>query len=139
MATLAQEMTETFPVDPLDVSRAELYRDDTWQEPFRRLRAEAPVYRCEHSDYGPYWSISTYKPIVEVESLPEDERRHIARVLVEGVRKAKARLPASEGRRARFADRLACEAPLLGQSEEVLKQVRESREGFVMMEPRDAD
>ena len=25
----------------------------------------------EHRDYGPYWSVSTYKPIVEVESLPE--------------------------------------------------------------------
>ncbi|MCU6455654.1 cytochrome P450 [Sphingomonas sp. A2-49] len=58
-------------VDPFDVSRAELYRDDVWQAPFARLRAEAPVYRCEHSDYGPYWSVSSYRPIVEVESLPE--------------------------------------------------------------------
>ena len=56
MATLAPEPVETFPVDPLDVSRAELYRDDVWQAPFRRLRSQAPVYRCEHSDYGPYWS-----------------------------------------------------------------------------------
>ncbi|MCP3733975.1 cytochrome P450 [Sphingomonas sp. RP10(2022)] len=69
MATLMQAAESR--VDPLDVSRAELYRDDTWHEPFARLRAEAPVYRCEHSDYGPYWSVSTYKPIVEVESLPE--------------------------------------------------------------------
>ncbi len=68
MATLMQPASR---VDPLDVSRAELYRDDVWQAPFKRLRAEAPVYRCEHSDYGPYWSVSTYKPIVEVESLPE--------------------------------------------------------------------
>ncbi|WP_293872957.1 MULTISPECIES: cytochrome P450 [unclassified Sphingomonas] len=68
MATLMQPEVR---VDPLDVSRAELYRDDVWQAPFARLRAEAPVYRCEHSDYGPYWSVSTYKPIVEVESLPE--------------------------------------------------------------------
>jgi cytochrome P450 len=68
MATLMQPELR---VDPLDVSRAELYRDDMWQAPFARLRAEAPVYRCEHSDYGPYWSVSTYKPIVEVESLPE--------------------------------------------------------------------
>lgn len=68
MATLVQPELR---VDPFDVSRAELYRDDMWQAPFARLRAEAPVYRCEHSDYGPYWSVSTYKPIVEVESLPE--------------------------------------------------------------------
>ena len=71
MATLAPETAQSRPVDPLDVSRAELYRDDIWPAPFKRLRAEAPVYRCEHSDYGAYWSISTYKPIVEVESLPE--------------------------------------------------------------------
>ena len=76
MATLAQDVTqetpvELPPVDPLDVSRAELYRDDIWQAPFKQLRAEAPVYRCEHSDYGPYWSVSSYKPIVEVESLPD--------------------------------------------------------------------
>jgi cytochrome P450 len=66
MATLAVD-----PVDPFDVSRAELYRDDTWHAPFRTLRAEAPVYRVEHSDYGPFWSVSTYKGIVEVESLPD--------------------------------------------------------------------
>ncbi|ODP37809.1 cytochrome P450 [Sphingomonas turrisvirgatae] len=58
-------------VDPLDVTRPELYRDDRWHEPFRTLRATAPVYRCEDSAFGPYWSISAYKPIVEVESLPE--------------------------------------------------------------------
>ena len=71
MATLARDAVESFEVDPLDVSRAELYRDDTWREPFARLRAEAPVHRVEHSDYGPYWSVSAYKPIVEVESLPD--------------------------------------------------------------------
>ena len=75
MATLANEVTPGSDaatiVDPLDVSRAELYAEDTWQEPFAKLRADAPVYRCEDSDYGPYWSVSTYKPIVEVESLPD--------------------------------------------------------------------
>src|SRR3546814_17426176 len=57
MATLAQD--QLHPVDPLDVSRSELYRDDTWQEPFRTLRATAPIHYTEHSDYGAYWSIST--------------------------------------------------------------------------------
>ncbi|RIA37712.1 cytochrome P450 [Hephaestia caeni] len=69
MATLAKD--QLHPVDPLDVSRSELYRDDTWQEPFRTLRATAPVHYTEQSDYGAYWSVSTYKPIVHVESLPE--------------------------------------------------------------------
>ncbi len=57
--------------DPLDVTRPELYAEDRWQEPFRRLRAEAPIHRCETSKFGPYWSVSTYKPIQHVEALPK--------------------------------------------------------------------
>ncbi len=69
MATLAQAVDAT--IDPFDVSRAELYRDDLWQAPFERLRAESPVHHVAHSDYGPFWSVSTYQGIVEVESLPD--------------------------------------------------------------------
>jgi cytochrome P450 len=57
--------------DPLDVTRVELYTTDTWQAPFRELRANHPIYRCENSQFGPYWSISTYKPIVHIEALPK--------------------------------------------------------------------
>jgi len=70
MATLAKE-ADARMVDPLDVSRPELYRDDVWQAPFRELRATSPVHYVEHSDFGPYWSVSTYKPIVQAESLPD--------------------------------------------------------------------
>ncbi|WBH17335.1 cytochrome P450 [Sphingomonas radiodurans] len=71
MATLAKDAFEAPTVDPLDVSRSELYLNDTWREPFMRLRAEAPVHYVRDSEFGPYWSVSTYKPIVEVESLPD--------------------------------------------------------------------
>ena len=57
--------------DPLDVTRVELYTTDTWQAPFRELREKHPIYRCENSQFGPYWSISTYKPIVHIEALPK--------------------------------------------------------------------
>ena len=60
-----------FDIDPLDVSQRELYAEDRWREPFRELRANHPVYFCENSRFGPYWSVSTYKPIVHVESLPK--------------------------------------------------------------------
>ncbi len=70
MATLATD-SQTAPVDPLDMSRAELYRDDQWQAPFAELREKAPLYYTEHSAFGPFWSVSTYKPIVQIESLPE--------------------------------------------------------------------
>ena len=69
MATMLQPVESR--ADPLDVSRAELYRDDIWHDPFRTLRATAPVHRVEDSSYGAYWSISAYKPIIEIESLPE--------------------------------------------------------------------
>jgi cytochrome P450 len=55
----------------LDVSRAELYAEHKWQEPFRWLRENAPVHYVEDSKHGPYWSISTYQPIVDIEANPE--------------------------------------------------------------------
>jgi cytochrome P450 len=70
-SAMATKPEQVRSVDPLDVSRAALYRDDAWHAPFRELRATAPVHKVEHSDFGPYWSISSYKPIVEVESLPD--------------------------------------------------------------------
>ncbi|MEG3146434.1 cytochrome P450 [Sphingomonas sp. RT2P30] len=71
MATLAQEVTHDQTVDPFDVSRPELYTEDRWQEPFRQLRETSPVHYVPESGFGPYWSVSSYKPIVEVESLPD--------------------------------------------------------------------
>ncbi len=58
-------------IEPIDVSLAELYAEDRWQEPFRKLRAEAPIQYVPDSKFGPYWSVSTYKPIVNVEALPK--------------------------------------------------------------------
>ncbi len=69
MATAFAPIEET--VDPRDVSRAELYANDTWQAPFRALRAEAPIHYVPDSRFGPYWSVSTYKPIVNIEALPK--------------------------------------------------------------------
>jgi cytochrome P450 len=72
MATAFQVENEVAaPVDPLDVTRPHLYHDDVWHEPFRELRAKAPVYYCENSPFGSYWSVSTYKPIVHIEALPK--------------------------------------------------------------------
>ncbi|MET3827677.1 cytochrome P450 [Sphingomonas sp. PvP055] len=70
-AAIESDSVSPLPVDPFDVSRPELYRDDVWQAPFRELRATSPVHYVAQSDFGPYWSISSYKPIVAVESLPD--------------------------------------------------------------------
>jgi cytochrome P450 len=55
----------------IDVARPELFAEDRWQEPFRTLREQAPVQFVPESKFGPYWSITTYKPIVHVEALPK--------------------------------------------------------------------
>jgi cytochrome P450 len=69
MATLAQETART--PDPLDVSRSELYRDDTWHAPFAEIRASGGIHHNATSDFGPFWSVASYKGIVHVESLPD--------------------------------------------------------------------
>ena len=70
MATAIQTLIET-EADPFDMTRAELWSENRWQEPFRELRAENPIYRCEASKFGPHWSVSTYKPIQHIEALPK--------------------------------------------------------------------
>ena len=71
MATAATLERTASPIAPIDVSLAALYSEDRWQEPFRKLRAEAPIQFVPESDFGPYWSVSTYKPIVHIEALPK--------------------------------------------------------------------
>ncbi len=55
----------------MDVSRAELWRDNRVEPLFARLRAEAPVHFCRESAFGAYWSVVRYDEIVRVESQPE--------------------------------------------------------------------
>ncbi|MBM3643646.1 MAG: cytochrome P450 [Alphaproteobacteria bacterium] len=54
-------------MEPIDVSKPELYRDDRWAPLFARLRAEDPVHLCPDSAYGPYWSVTRYADIMAVE------------------------------------------------------------------------
>lgn len=68
--TAAPEHTGS-SIPPIDVAQPELFAEDRWQEPFRLLRAHAPIQYVPESKFGPYWSVSTYKPIVHVEALPK--------------------------------------------------------------------
>ncbi len=70
MAT-AFKIEPQLEIDPLDVTRPELFAEDRWQAPFRELREKHPIYKCENSKFGPYWSVSTYKPIQHIEALPK--------------------------------------------------------------------
>ncbi|MFM5949441.1 MAG: cytochrome P450 [Novosphingobium sp.] len=71
MASTATLERTASPIAPIDVSLAELYSEDRWREPFRKLRAEAPIQWVPESAFGPYWSVTTYKPIVQIEALPK--------------------------------------------------------------------
>ncbi|OAO00756.1 cytochrome [Sphingomonadales bacterium EhC05] len=55
----------------MDVSRGELYEQNSWKPLFEKLRAEEPVHYCSDSIFGPYWSITCYDDIVSVEGQPE--------------------------------------------------------------------
>jgi cytochrome P450 len=71
MASSATQTRTASPIDPIDVSRAELYAEDRWQDLFARLRKEAPIQYVPESDFGAYWSVTTYKPIIHIEALPK--------------------------------------------------------------------
>lgn len=70
MATAA-DLAPTASVEPIDVTRAQLWQDDSFAPLFARLRAEDPVHFCPESAFGPYWSVTRYRDIVHVESLPD--------------------------------------------------------------------
>jgi cytochrome P450 len=55
------------PLDTMDVSDPQIYQDDRYYPYFARLRREAPVHYCPQSQYGPYWSVTKYKDIMQVE------------------------------------------------------------------------
>ncbi|WP_439816074.1 cytochrome P450 [Zavarzinia sp. CC-PAN008] len=59
---------DAIPVSQIDVSRPELFEDDSVHAVFARLRREAPVHYCADSAYGPYWSVTRYHDIMQVDT-----------------------------------------------------------------------
>lgn len=57
------------PLERINVANAELMRMPIVLRYFQRLREETPVYYRADSQYGPYWSITRYEDIVEIERL----------------------------------------------------------------------
>ena len=67
----------SIPLEKIDVSDPELFETDTLWGYFERLRREDPVHYCAESDFGPYWSVTKFDDIVEVEK--DDETFSSAR------------------------------------------------------------
>src|SRR4029077_14825301 len=56
------------PLEDFDVSRARLFQADAQGPFFERLRHEDPVHYCRQSSGGPYWSITKYNDIRQIDS-----------------------------------------------------------------------
>lgn len=69
MSTPAEHLAavEAVPLEEIDVSRPELFENDTWQPWFARLRREAPVHHLADSVNGPFWSVTSHRLIKEVD------------------------------------------------------------------------
>ncbi len=56
------------PLEDLDVSQPELWRDNVFWPYFERMRQEDPVHYCRDSENGPYWSVTKYNDIMAVDT-----------------------------------------------------------------------
>lgn len=56
------------PLDEIDPSYGELFFHQKHHDVFRRLREEDPVHYTRESVFGPYWSITKFKDIVEIDT-----------------------------------------------------------------------
>jgi cytochrome P450 len=61
----------TTPLEAIDPSHPGLFQADEMWPYFARLRRDAPVHYAESPFFGPYWSVTTWKDIVQVELNPQ--------------------------------------------------------------------
>jgi cytochrome P450 len=59
------------PIEQLDCSDFRLPNSGLQLEYYKRIREEDPVHYLQSSKFGPYWSITRYKDMQEVESKPD--------------------------------------------------------------------
>ncbi|MGC1439167.1 MAG: cytochrome P450 [Burkholderiaceae bacterium] len=62
-----RRLARELPLQQIDVSDGYLFRDDSIGHYFARLREEDPVHFQPSSRFGPFWSITRFKDIREVE------------------------------------------------------------------------
>lgn len=58
---------ETMAIEDIDVSHPILLQQDIWRPYFKRMREEDPVHYCKSSMFGPYWSVTKFNDIMEIE------------------------------------------------------------------------
>ena len=58
----------SMPLDQIDVADPILFQTDSHWPYFERLRREDPVHYAVNEDHGPYWSITKYKDIMDIDT-----------------------------------------------------------------------
>ncbi len=64
----AREKAQSLPLADFDVSHPELFKTNSFWPYFDRLRREEPVHYCKDSMFGPYWSVTKYNDIMDIET-----------------------------------------------------------------------
>ena len=64
----ARERAYSIPIESFDPGDPELFKTDTFWPYFDRLRKEDPVHYCKDSMFGPYWSVTKYDDIMDIET-----------------------------------------------------------------------
>jgi cytochrome P450 len=64
----ARERAWSIPLEAFDPGDPELFKTDTFWPYFDRLRREDPVHYCKDSMFGPYWSVTKYNDIMDIET-----------------------------------------------------------------------
>lgn len=58
---------DSLAIEDIDVSSPFLFKQNRWQEYFKRLRDECPVHYQKQSPFGPFWSVTRYEDIMYVD------------------------------------------------------------------------
>jgi len=64
----AREAAFAMPLDAIDPANPDYFVEDTVGHYFARLRRDDPVHHCVSPIFGPYWSVTTYKDIMAVDT-----------------------------------------------------------------------
>src|SRR4030095_3790121 len=64
----AKERAYSIPLSEIHGRARACFASDSHWPYFDRLRQEDPVHYCRESEFGPYWSVTKYNDIMEVET-----------------------------------------------------------------------
>src|SRR3979490_2821412 len=68
LARAAREAAYAMPLEEFHPGAPQLFRNDTLWPYFERLRKEEPVHYCTNSPIEPYWSVTKYNDIMQVDT-----------------------------------------------------------------------